>query len=83
MKAKYIPTQEMIFLVSKLAETLSLKFWGQENRKYKIEKKKNKRKRWTENQSKMEESCFINYNKSKWIKFICIIGKELSDYIKN
>ena len=29
----------MIFLVSKLAETLSLKFWGQENRKYKIEKK--------------------------------------------
>ena len=32
----------MIFLVSKLAETLSLKFWGQENRKYKIEKK-NKR----------------------------------------
>lgn len=31
----------------------------------------------------MEESCFINYNKSKWIKFICIIVKELSDYIKN
>lgn len=44
MKAKYIPTQEMIFLVSKLAETLSLKFWGQENRKYKIEKKKTKEK---------------------------------------
>lgn len=44
MKAKYIPTQEMIFLVSKLAETLSLKFWGQENRKYKIKKKKQKKK---------------------------------------
>ena len=32
----------------------------------------------------MEEiNCFIHYNKSKWIKFICIIVKELSDYIKN
>ena len=28
IKAKYIPTQEMIFLASKLAEILSLEFWG-------------------------------------------------------
>lgn len=45
IKAKYIPTQEMIFLASKLAETLSLKFWGQENRKDKIGKKKKKEDR--------------------------------------
>ena len=38
IKAKYIPTQEVIFLASKLAEILSLKFWGQENRKDKIKR---------------------------------------------
>lgn len=47
IKAKYIPTQEMIFLASKLAETLSLKFWGQENRKDKIGKKKKEDKQKT------------------------------------